>query len=177
VPALSRQLGLDRLIPFGYSVGGSMAVATAGRFPERCPALVTMAAQAFVEDRTVAGLEEARQTFSAADQIERLARYHGAKARWVVSAWIDTWLAPGFAGWTLDTDLARVHCPMLALHGDRDEYGSLAHPERIARMTQGPAKVVVVADCGHVPHRERPEAVLDAVERFLAVAAAGAATR
>jgi pimeloyl-ACP methyl ester carboxylesterase len=170
VPALVSQLGLGRLIPFGYSVGGSMAVATAGRMPESCAALVTMAAQAFVEGRTVAGLKEARRTFSADDQIERLARYHGDKARWVLSAWIDTWLAPDFAGWTLDADLARVHCPLLALHGDGDEYGSLAHPQRITRLTQGPSEMVVVPDCGHVPHRERPEAVLRAVERFLASA-------
>jgi pimeloyl-ACP methyl ester carboxylesterase len=168
VPALSSQLGLDRLIPFGYSVGGAMAVATAGRMPERCPALVTMAAQAFVEDRTVVGLEEAQRTFSADDQIERLARYHGDKARWVLSAWTDTWLASTFAGWTLDADLARVHCPLLALHGDRDEYGSLAHPQRITRLTQGPCEMIVVPDCGHVPHRERPEIILRAVERFLA---------
>src|SRR3712207_3220340 len=45
VPALCVQLGLDRLIPFGHSVGGAMAVATAARLPERCSAVVTMAAQ------------------------------------------------------------------------------------------------------------------------------------
>lgn len=168
VPALARELGLARLVPFGYSVGGAMAVATGGRMPESCTALVTMAAQAFVEDRTVAGLEEARRTFAAPDQIERLERYHGDKARWVLSAWIDTWLAPAFAGWTLDADLARVSCPLLALHGDRDEYGSLAHPQRITRLTQGPSETVVIPDCGHVPHRERPAVVLRAVERFLA---------
>ena len=175
VPALVSQLGLGRLIPFGYSVGGSMAVATAGRLPERCAALVTMAAQAFVEDRTVDGLKEAQRTFRAAEQIERLARYHGEKARWVLSAWIDTWLAPAFAGWTLDADLARVHCPLLSLHGDRDEYGSLAHPERITRLTRGPSDMVVVADCGHVPHREQPAVVLRSVGRFLAAAASGTA--
>jgi pimeloyl-ACP methyl ester carboxylesterase len=172
VPALMSQLGLDRLIPFGYSVGGAMAVATAGQMPESCPALVTMAAQAFVEDLTVVGLEEAQRTFSADDQIERLARYHGAKARWVLSAWIDTWLSPEFAGWTLDADLARVHCPLLALHGENDEYGSLVHPQRITRLTQGPSEMVIVPDCGHVPHREQPEVVLQAVGRFLAASGA-----
>jgi pimeloyl-ACP methyl ester carboxylesterase len=34
--------------------------------------------------------------------------------------------------------------------------------------------MVVVPDCGHVPHRERPEVVLRAVERFLAACPVGA---
>jgi pimeloyl-ACP methyl ester carboxylesterase len=170
IPALCEQLGLGALIPFGHSVGGAMAVATAALLPERCSAVVTMAAQAFVEDRTVAGIRGARSTFREPGQIERLARYHGDKARWVLGAWIDTWLAPGFAAWTLDADLARVDCPLLALHGDRDEYGSRCHPERIGARAAGPSEVVILEDCGHVPHREQPEAVLRAVARFLAVA-------
>ena len=168
VPALCAQLGLGALIPFGHSVGGAMAVATAVHLPQRCSAVVTMSAQAFVEDRTLAGIREAQRTFEEPGQVERLARYHGDKARWVLSAWIDTWLEPAFASWTLDADLARVRCPLLALHGDRDEYGSPRHPERIGTNTHGPSDVVMIADCGHVPQREQPELVLHTVTRFLA---------
>ncbi|MFL5336498.1 MAG: alpha/beta fold hydrolase [Geminicoccaceae bacterium] len=175
VPALCEQLGLGALIPFGHSVGGAMAVATAALLPERCSAVVTMSAQAFVEDRTVAGIREARSTFQEPGQIERLARYHGGKARWVLEAWIDTWLAPGFAAWTLDADLARVRCPLLALHGDRDEYGSRHHPERIGARAAGPTEIVILEDCGHVPYREQPEMILRAVTSFLTVATSTAA--
>jgi pimeloyl-ACP methyl ester carboxylesterase len=138
VPALCAQLGLSTLIPFGHSVGGAMAVATAVHLPERCTAVVTMSAQAFVEDRTLAGIQEAQRTFKDPGQVERLARYHGDKARWVLSAWIETWLASSFATWTLDADLACVRCPLLALHGDRDEYGSGRHPKRIGARAAGP---------------------------------------
>jgi pimeloyl-ACP methyl ester carboxylesterase len=169
IPALREQLSLGALIPFGHSVGGAMAVAAAALLPECCVAVVTMAAQAFVEDRTVAGIQAARSTFQEPGQIKRLARYHGDKARWVLDAWTETWLAPGFATWTLDTDLARVRCPLLALHGDRDEYGSRCHPERIGARAAGPSEVVILEGCGHVPHREQPETVLRAVAGFLAV--------
>lgn len=145
-----------------------MAVATAVHLPERCTAVVTMSAQAFVEDRTLAGIQEAQRTFKDPGQVERLARYHGDKARWVLSAWIETWLASSFATWTLDADLACVRCPLLALHGDRDEYGSGRHPKRIGARAAGPSEVVIIPDCGHVPQRERPEAVLYAVTGFLA---------
>jgi pimeloyl-ACP methyl ester carboxylesterase len=168
VPRLCETLGLDAIIPFGHSVGGGMAVATAARWPERCAALVTESAQTFVEDRTVAGLRAARLEFARPGQLERLARYHGAKARWVLNAWIETWLSPEFADWRLDDHLRAVRCPTLALHGDRDEYGSAQHPERIARLTNGPSRAVLLEGCGHVPHREQPMRVLAEVASFLA---------
>ena len=168
VPRLCETLGLDAIIPFGHSVGGGMAIATAARWPERCAAVVTESAQTFVEDRTVAGLRSARLEFARPGQLERLARYHGAKARWVLDAWIETWLSPAFAGWRLDEDLREVRCPALAMHGDRDEYGSAQHPERIARLTNGPSRAVILEGCGHIPHREQPARVLAEVASFLA---------
>jgi pimeloyl-ACP methyl ester carboxylesterase len=168
VPRLRKALGLGRIVPFGHSVGGGMAIATAARWPEACAAVVTESAQTFVEDRTRAGLRAARVDFERPGQLERLARYHGEKARWVLDAWIGTWLSPAFAGWCLDDDLRGVHCPTLALHGDHDEYGSVQHPERIASLTQGPSRAVILEGCGHVPHREQPTRVLDEVARFLA---------
>jgi pimeloyl-ACP methyl ester carboxylesterase len=167
VPRLCEALGLAAIVPFGHSVGGGMAIATASRWPERCIAVVTESAQSFVEDRTRDGLRAARVEFARPGQLDRLGRYHGAKARWVLDAWIETWLSPDFADWHLDDDLRRVRSPTLALHGDRDEYGSAEHPERIARLTQGPARAVILEGCGHVPHREQPERVLNEVTRFL----------
>ena len=45
----------------------------------------------------------------------------GDKARWVLDAWIWSWLHPGFASWTLAEVLPRVARPVLALHGALDE--------------------------------------------------------
>jgi pimeloyl-ACP methyl ester carboxylesterase len=172
VPRLREALGLDAMVLFGHSVGGAMAVATAARWPGGSAAVVTESAQSFVEDRTVTGLRAARVEFERPGQLERLERYHGPKARWVLDAWIGTWLSPAFASWSLDDDLRGVRCPTLALHGDRDEYGSVRHPERITRLTQGPSRVVILERCGHVPHKEQPAQVLGEVTRFLAPRAA-----
>jgi len=168
VPVLRAALGLGRLALFGHSVGGGMAVATAARWPDACVGVVTESAQAFVEDVTLAGIREAEVVFRAPDQLARLARYHGDKAPWVLDAWIGTWTSAAFADWSLDEDLRKMTCPLLALHGDRDEYGSPRHPERIAREAGGTSEMLLLADTGHVPHRERPDAVLAAVARFLA---------
>ncbi|QWP77564.1 alpha/beta fold hydrolase [Lysobacter sp. K5869] len=159
---------LERFVVFGHSVGGGMAVGCAARHPARCAALITESAQAFVEDRTREGILAARAAFAQPGQVERLSKYHGDKAAWVLGAWIDTWLAPEFAEWTLDAELARTTSPTLAIHGERDEYGSVRHPERIAAGVAGPATLKILQDCGHVPHRERAQAVLDLAAAWLA---------
>jgi len=167
LPALRTQLGIERMILFGHSVGGGMAVCAAAALPDSIEAVITESAQAFVEDRTVAGIREAEKGFQEPGQIERLAKYHGDKARWVLEAWTKTWLSPRFADWSLDEELRRLRRPILALHGDRDEYGSRLHPERIGGLPPGGGKVVIFEDCGHVPHREKPELVLRAVTPFI----------
>ncbi len=167
VPRLRQALGLDVIIPFGHSVGGAMAIATAARWPDVCAAVVTEAAQSFVEDRTLSGIRAARAAFAQPDQFERVVRYHGKKARWVLEAWTGTWLAPTFAGWRLDDELHAVRCPTLAIHGDRDEYGSPDHAARIARLVRGPSRAVVLEECGHIPHREQSMRVLEEVTSFL----------
>lgn len=168
------QLGIGDFIAFGHSVGGGMAVGVAAAYPEHCRALITESAQAFVEDRTLAGIRAAKLAFAQPGQIERLQRYHGDKAAWALSAWIDTWLAPEFADWALDDDLRRVRCPVLALHGDGDEFGSARHPERIVALSAGPSTMHLLEGCGHVPHREQADAVLDIVVQWLSVSAQGA---
>jgi pimeloyl-ACP methyl ester carboxylesterase len=167
VPAVRAALGIDRMVLFGHSVGGAMAVAAAAAFPDDARAVVTEAAQAFVESRTQEGVREAQAAFEAPDQMERLARYHGDKAPWVLAAWTGTWLAPAFAGWSLDDDLRALRCPVLAMHGARDEYGSRQHPERIVSLSPGRNEMVLFDGCGHVPHREQPDLVVRYVDDFL----------
>jgi len=165
--AVRKALGLGRFVVFGHSVGGGMAIHCAAAFAGDCEAVITESAQAFVEDRTLAGIRAAREQFRDPAQMQRLARYHGPRAQWVLDAWTETWLHPDFAGWSLDDVLPRVSAPVLALHGAQDEYGSAAHPHMIASHCGGPAQVEILADTGHVPHRERPDAVLSFVARFL----------
>lgn len=165
--AMRDHLGLETFIAFGHSVGGCMAVATAARYPDHCKGLITESAQAFVEERTLEGIRQAQRAFAEPGQVDRLKRYHGDKAPWVLGAWIDTWLSPTFADWRLDEDLRGVQCPLLALHGDNDEYGSVVHPQRIAELVAGPATRQVFAGCGHVPHREMGDAVLAAIAGWL----------
>lgn len=168
VPLLCESLSIAEFIACGHSVGGGMAVETGARFPRQCQGVITIAAQAFVEDRTLAGIKAAQKEFQSPDNIARLARYHGDKAGWVLSAWIDTWLAPAFADWSLDAALQALHCPQLAIHGEHDEFGSLAHPRRIAGA-RGECRIL--PGVGHTPHRECPALLVEVIESWLASSA------
>jgi pimeloyl-ACP methyl ester carboxylesterase len=166
-PVVLKHFGIERFVVFGHSVGGGMAVNCAAEWPAVCEALITVSAQAFVEDRTVQGLRVAKEQFKEPGQMERLARYHGDKARWVLDAWLETWLSPEFAAWSLTEVLPRVSCSVLAIHGAEDEYGSARHPELIGERAGGSAQVELLEGTGHMPHRERASQVVELAADWL----------
>jgi pimeloyl-ACP methyl ester carboxylesterase len=167
-PALLRALGITRFSLFGHSVGGAMALAIAALQGEACEAVITEAAQAFVEPGTLAGIRSAKQQFGDPGQFQKLAKWHGAKAKWVLDAWTEVWLSPEFSSWSLDGHLGKIQCPVLAIHGDLDEYGSVEFPRRITSRVKSPAQLAIINGCGHVPHRERRKEVLRLASSFLA---------
>jgi pimeloyl-ACP methyl ester carboxylesterase len=168
-PLLCSALGLEKVIPFGHSVGGAMAIAIAGSDAESglCASVITESAQAFVEERTKTGIEAAKEHFSNPDNFARLGKYHGARARWVLDAWTETWLHPKFSSWSLKSHLTSVRCPVLAMHGDNDEFGSVAFPKLIAETVAGYSQAAIFTGLGHVPHREDSQVVLAKVSAFL----------
>lgn len=170
LPALLNGLGIGKVALLGHSVGGAMAAVFAAALGDRCTALVTESAQTFTEDVTLAGIRAAKVSFAEPGQIGRLERYHGAKAQWVLDAWVETWLSQAFASWDIGNDLRKIRSPVLAIHGDNDEFGSLIHPKRIAELAPGGAVTRIIEGCGHVPHREKPDTVLQTLAEFLAQA-------
>lgn len=167
VPVLADALGLSEYVLFGHSVGGGMALVAASVPGNGCVAVVTEAAQAFVEARTLNGIREAKKAFEDEARFARLEKWHGERARWVLAAWTEVWLSPRFRDWSLDPYLDKVRCPVLAIQGDTDEFGSGEFPRRIERGVSGPARMELLEDCGHVPHRERQDDVLALVAAFL----------
>ena len=167
--ALKEALNLERFIGFGHSVGGPMAVCCAGLYPEACVGVITVAAVVKVESWTWEGLVRARQLFAEQAQFQRLLKYHGDKSRWVLDAWLDTWLSDEMKRWSLADDLARVRCPLLTMQGARDEFSTNDQPRFIASHAGGEATVCMIEDCGHVPHHEKTDDVLQACASWLSL--------
>jgi pimeloyl-ACP methyl ester carboxylesterase len=129
--------------------------------------LVLMAPHVFVEDIGVRSIAEAKTAFEETDLAQRLGRYHADAAKTFLG-WNDIWLHPDFRSWNIEEVLPRIHCPVLAIQGFDDEYGTMAQLEAIARQIGGPIELLRLADCRHSPHRDQPGAVLEAISGFMA---------
>ena len=168
LPALLDALGLaqERPILFGHSDGGSIALLHAAMHPGRAQAIVVAAPHIFVEDITVEGIRKARDIYLTTDFPERLARHHrdGESVFW---AWAEVWLTPAFREWNIEALLGDIRCPVLAMQGVDDEYGTLEQIRGIARHVPD-TRLLEIPHCGHSPHRDQPQAVIDGLRGFLA---------
>ncbi|MCI2285681.1 alpha/beta hydrolase [Colwellia sp. MSW7] len=165
-PVLKKQLLIQNYVLLGHSVGGGMAINIAAKDHE-CLGVISISAQAFIEKITLSGITKAKEFFMSDNQIKRLEKWHGSKAKRVLNAWVDIWLSPEFSQWSLRYCIQDVNCPTLIIHGDKDEYGTTAFPHFIAEHVGGYSDMLILNDCGHVPHKENTNEVLKAISRFL----------
>ena len=166
LPPLFAALGIDEA-PwlFGHSDGGSIALLHAARFPAKVAGLVVLAPHIFVEDKTVANIEIARSAYLDTDLPQKLGRYHDDpdSAFW---GWNRIWLHPPFRDWNIEAELEGIRCPVLAIQGVDDAYGTLQQIRGIASRVP-PTQLLELPDCGHSPHRDQPQAVIDATVSFI----------
>jgi pimeloyl-ACP methyl ester carboxylesterase len=165
LPQLLDRLGIERPWLFGHSDGGSIALLHAARFPDRVSGLVAVAPHIFVEDLSIASIEKAREAYLGQGLRERIARYHDDvdSAFW---GWNDIWLDPAFRAWNIEDCLPAITCPLLAVQGEDDEYGTLEQIQGIKRKVSH-AELLILPDCGHSPHRDQPEALAREAARFI----------
>lgn len=164
--ALLNKLEVKNPWLFGHSDGASIALLFAAHFPSVPAGVIAVAPHIMVEDISIASIRTARDAYLQQGLRERLARYH----RDVDSAffgWNDIWLAPAFRDWNIQAELSTIRCPLLAIQGEDDEYGSLQQVFGI-RDKLPATQVVVLLACGHSPHRDQPEKLTDAVQQFVA---------
>jgi len=165
LPELLDKLGIEDPILVGHSDGGSIALLYAAvRGGVR--GLVLMAPHVFVEDISVESIARAKTAFEGTDLPQKLGRHHVDAAK-TFRGWNDIWLHPDFRGWSIEEHLPRVVCPVLAIQGFDDEYGTMAQLEAIAKQAGGPVELLRLADCRHSPHRDQPGVVLEAMARFI----------
>jgi pimeloyl-ACP methyl ester carboxylesterase len=173
LPAFLAALGIDttrdRPWLFGHSDGGSIALLHAARFADRVAGAIVLAPHILVEDISVASIEKARTAYETTDLKQRLAKYHDDpdSAFW---GWNRIWLHPPFRAWSIEDEIAAIACPLLAVQGVDDEYGTLEQIRGIARRVPQ-TQLLELPDCGHSPHKDQPAALIAAVTAFLATTA------
>lgn len=169
LPAFLATLQIDpkqqKLWLFGHSDGASISLLYAAHYPQALAGAIVLAPHIMVEDLTVTSIEQARVTYQATDLPKKLARYHQDvdSAFW---GWNTIWLHPAFRAWSIEDELATISCPLLAVQGLDDEYGSLEQIRGIARRV-ATAELLEIPACGHSPHRDQPTLLIKKVTDFM----------
>lgn len=160
---------------FGHSDGGSIALLYASAFPDAAAGVIAVAPHLFVEDVSVRNIEAARVAYEAHDLRPRLARYHDDPDS-AFFGWNDIWLDPAFRDWNIEDEVAAIRCPLLAVQGYDDEFGTMAQIDRLAARVPR-TRLLKLADCGHSPHRDQPARLVEAVAAFVKDSAPPAGAR
>ena len=80
--------------------------------------------------------------------------------------WTDVWLNNDVRAWDLREDLAYIRVPILIIQGEHDDFGTVRQIEIAREECYCPVEALLLPDAKHVPHREAPEATLEAIADF-----------
>ena len=169
LPALLHALHVDatRHPPwlFGHSDGGSIALLYAARFAGQVSGAIVLAPHIMVEDISVTSIAAARRAYESGELKAGLARHHDDpdSAFW---GWNDVWLKAGFRHWSIAAEIASIACPVLAVQGVDDEYGTLEQIRGIARCVPQ-TQLLELPDCGHSPQRDQADRLIQAASAFI----------
>ncbi len=174
LPAFLQSLGLQTQAPqaslarelhiLGHSDGASIALLFAARY--RPQSIVVMAPHVFVEDISIRSIQQAKMAYETTDLPQKLARYHQSadSAFW---GWNRVWLSPEFRSWTIVSELKAIACPILAIQGEDDEYGTFLQIDSIAAHCSG-TTLLKIANCKHSPHKDQTAIVSQNIRSFFA---------
>lgn len=207
VAILARDLGLERVVCVGHSMGGPIALRFATRHPQLTAGLILLAG-AIDTFSTLLGLRDVRriarerpadtaaiytEVLSCGIPIPGHAKRTIARHRALRGAalWpyvhrpaslqpetVATILSGAGARGVMPTaraiarshpyqGLDRIHCPILSIGAAHDRIVSIADLEAFDRIAPT-ARTVLLEDSGHLMMLERPRAVNEQVDRFLA---------
>lgn len=165
-------LSIERPAVFGYSMGGSVALAAAAEHPERLGPLVVHATTSrWTEEevtQTVDVLDLTRLEQEEGPWLKQLAKMHGEN-QWrslieEMRAFVRGLHRPEHA--ISDVALQRIQQPVLVSHGDRDRAFELQHPLHLYE-TLPDARLWILPDVGHAIQDVDPTTFVESTGRFL----------
>lgn len=157
--------GVEQPLLVGHSDGASIAlIAAAWGMP--VAGVVAIAPHVFVEPETVSAIADAVKRFDDGELRARLQPQHHENTEPIFRAWSSVWLSPAFRPWSIENLLPQVTCPVLAMMGDADPYGTYRQLDVLESRCEGTLQQMRIAGCRHSPHRQRAETVLPVLAGF-----------
>ena len=166
LPEILDELRIHRPFLFGHSDGATIALLHAGGAARPVAGVIALAPHVFVESKAIRGIEATVELWKTANKREKLARFHDHVDS-AFAGWRDIWTSGEFQAWNIEAYLPAIECPVLAIQGEQDEYGTMAQLDRIAASVPHLQQLRLNA-CGHSPHRDQTQRVIAAVQEFAA---------
>ena len=166
LPKLLDAIGFRRGLLVGHSDGASIAAIYAGSHQDHRVQGVAMIAPHFiVEDISVSSIAEIKKAYETTELKSKLARWHKDVDN-AFYGWNGAWLDPKFRDWDISEYLAYIRVPVAVVQGADDRYGTIRQIEIAEQECYCPVDVSIITGAGHSPHREAPEATLNAIAEF-----------
>jgi len=166
LPKLLDAIGFQRGLIVGHSDGASIAAVYAGGVEDhRVDGVVLIAPHFMVEDMGLKAIAETATAFETTNLREKLARWHKDVDN-AFNGWSGAWLDPKFRSWDISDYLAYIRVPIALVQGADDQYGTIRQIEIAQEECYCPVEVTIIAGTGHSPHREAPEATLNAISEL-----------
>jgi pimeloyl-ACP methyl ester carboxylesterase len=166
LPKLLDAIGFRRGLLLGHSDGASITAIYAGGIADhRIRGIAMIAPHFIVEDISVTSIADIKQAYETTDLKSKLARWHSDVDN-AFYGWNGVWLDPRFRNWDISEFLAYIRVPVAIVQGGNDQYGTIRQVEIAQEECYCPVDVTIVPNAGHSPHREAPEATLNAISEF-----------
>lgn len=166
LPSFLKAIQIDQpLIIVGHSDGGTNALLYSSKHPENVHSIITLAAHYLNEPETRSGIQPAIDAYRAG-KLKGLEFYHGEKTERLFFAWANTWNLPNFENWNISSDIKNNTVRALIIQGDKDQYGTDNQVHGIVKLLKN-ADSLFINNCGHAPHLEKEEEVIQAIQSFV----------
>jgi pimeloyl-ACP methyl ester carboxylesterase len=167
LPRVLDAIDFKRGFLIGHSDGASIAAIYAGSVSDdRVKGLALIAPHFFTEEKGLIEIARAKTAYETGNLRERLARWH-KHVDAAFLGWNGAWLDPEFRKWTLEEFLPRIQCPILAVQGVDDQYGTDAQIEIVQTKCCAPVEVAMLPGVQHSPHREAPDVTVARIADFV----------
>jgi pimeloyl-ACP methyl ester carboxylesterase len=166
LPKLLDAIGFRHGMLLGHSDGASIAAIYAGAHQDHRVQGVALIAPHFItEDIGLASIADTVKAYQTGGLKPKLARWH-RDVDSTFYGWSDAWLDPKFRSWDISDYLVYIRVPLIVVQGADDQYGTIRQVEIARQECYCPVEVALIPGAGHSPHRESPNASLDAISQF-----------